>query len=219
MTQKKALVAGATGLIGKYLLEELAALGIYSQVYALVRTPGRISNADEIVSDYDTLSAVSLPDDITDVFCSLGTTIAKAGSKENFRKVDYDYVLKLAKLTREKGARSFLVVSALGADFRSMIFYNRVKGEMERDLGSFGFPLIGIFRPSLLEGEREEFRTGESAGHLLAKIINPFLIGGVRKYRSIHGRTVAKAMIRTAQKNPSGIRVLESDQIESFGKN
>ncbi|AOP34468.1 nucleoside-diphosphate sugar epimerase [Leptospira tipperaryensis] len=217
MSQKIALVAGASGLIGKYLLEELSHCGDYSKIYALVRRAGSITGAEEIVSDYDTLSATSLPKGITDVFCSLGTTISKAGSQENFRKVDYEYVLKLAKLTKSAGAKSFLVVSALGADFKSMVFYNRVKGEMERDLEKVGFSFTGIFRPSLLEGEREENRFGETVGHLLFKVVNPFLLGGTRKYRSIHGRTVAKAMITIAQKEPAGVRILESDRIESIG--
>ncbi|TGL97531.1 oxidoreductase [Leptospira barantonii] len=219
MAEKVALVAGATGLIGKYLLEELKSSGNYSKVYALVRKPGSVQGAEEIVSDYDTLAASSIPKGITDVFCSLGTTISKAGSQENFKKVDYEYVLKVAKLTKEKGARSFLVVTALGADVKSFVFYNRVKGEIERDLEGIGFPFLGIFRPSLLEGEREEARTGEAVGQFFAKIINPFLLGGTRKYRSIHGRTVAKAMISIAQKEPAGVRILESDRIESVGGN
>ncbi|MBM9502932.1 oxidoreductase [Leptospira sp. 201903071] len=219
MSQKIALVAGASGLIGKYLLEELSHSGDYSKIYALVRRSGSTEGAEEIVADYDTLSATLLPKGITDIFCSLGTTISKAGSQENFRKVDYDYVLKLAKLAKAAGAKSFLVVSALGADIKSMVFYNRVKGEMERDLKNVGFSFTGIFRPSLLEGEREEVRLGETVGHFLFKVVNPLLFGGTRKYRSIHGRIVAKAMITIAQKEPSGVRILESDRIESIGGN
>ncbi|KPZ76311.1 oxidoreductase [Leptospira kirschneri] len=217
MSQKIALVAGASGLIGKYLLEELSKSSYYQKVYALVRKPGNTTGAEAIISDYESLVASSLPKEITDVFCCLGTTISKAGSQENFRKVDHEYVLKLAKLTKEKGARSFLIVSALGADPKSFVFYNRVKGEMEKDLEKVGFSFLGIFRPSLLEGEREEVRPGEVVGHLVAKIVNPFLWGGIRKYRSIHGRTVAKAMIQIAEKEPKGIRILESDRIADFG--
>ncbi|EMY77543.1 NADH(P)-binding protein, PF13460 family [Leptospira weilii serovar Ranarum str. ICFT] len=213
MDRKNALVAGATGLIGKYLLEELSASAYYQKVYALVRRPGSVFGAEEIVSDFDTLSVASFPEGITDVFCSLGTTISKAGSRENFKKVDYEYVLKLAEFAKEKGAKSFLVVSALGADPKSLVFYNRVKGEMERGLEEIGFSFLGIFRPSLLEGERKEVRPGETVGQFFAKIVNPFLLGGIRKYRSIHGRTVAKAMIRIAQKEPRGVRILESDRI------
>ncbi|PJZ54750.1 oxidoreductase [Leptospira adleri] len=217
MSKKIALVAGASGLIGKYLLEEMSRSGEYSKVYALVRKSGSVVGAEEIVADFDTLSATSIPKGVSDVFCSLGTTISKAGSQENFRKVDYEYVIKLAELAKSAGVKSFLVVSALGADFKSMIFYNRVKGEMERDLEKIGFTFTGIFRPSLLEGEREEVRFGETVGHYLSKVVNPFLLGGIRKYRSIHGRTVAKAMITIAQKEPSGVRILESDRIESIG--
>ncbi|ULH27547.1 oxidoreductase [Leptospira weilii] len=217
MDRKNALVAGATGLIGKYLLEELSASAYYQKVYALVRKPGSVIGAEEIVSDFDVLSA--FPKEITDVFCCLGTTISKAGSQENFKKVDYEYVLKLAKLAKEKGARSFLVVSALGADSKSLVFYNRVKGEMERGLEDIRFSFLGIFRPSLLEGERVEARPGETVGKLFAKIVNPFLLGGIRKYRLIHGRTVAKTMIRIAEKEPTGVRILESDRIAAVGEN
>nr|WP_241555905.1 oxidoreductase [Leptospira yasudae] len=219
MAQKAALVAGATGLIGKYLLEELNASGEYQKIYALVRKPGSVLGAEEIVVDYDALNASSFPKGITEVYCSLGTTISKAGSQENFKKVDHEYVMQIAKLAKEKGVRSFLVVSALGADSKSFVFYNRVKGEMEKDLETIGFPFLGIFRPSLLEGEREETRPGEAVGQFFAKIINPLLLGGIRKYRSIHGRTAAKAMIRIAQKDPSGVRILESDRIEAVGGN
>ncbi len=219
MVQKLALVAGATGLIGKYLLEELSTSAEYQKVYALVRRPGSVVGAEEIVSDYDALVASLLPQGITDVFCSLGTTMSKAGSQENFKKVDYEYVLKLAKLVKEMGAQSFFVVSALGANPNSFVFYNRIKGEMERDLESVGFSFLGIFRPSLLEGEREEVRSGETLGQFFAKIVNPFLLGGIRKYRLIHGRTVAKAMIRIAEKEPTGVRILESDRIAAVGEN
>ncbi|AXR65704.1 oxidoreductase [Leptospira mayottensis] len=219
MAQKLALVAGATGLIGKYLLEELSTSAEYQKVYALVRRPGSVAGVEEIVSDYDALVASLFPQGITDVFCSLGTTISKAGSQENFKKVDYEYVLKLAKLVKEIGAKSFFVVSALGANPDSLVFYNRVKGEMERDLKNIDFSFLGIFRPSLLEGEREEVRPGETLGQFFAKIVNPFLLGGIRKYRSIHGRTVAKAMIRIAKKEATGVRILESDQIAIVGEN
>lgn len=139
MAQKLALVAGATGLIGTYLLEELSASAEYRKIYALVRRSGSVTGAEEIVSDYDALNVSLFPQGITDVFCSLGTTISKAGNRENFKKVDYEYVLKLAKLVKEIGAKSFCVVSALGADPNSFVFYNRVKGEMEKDLEGIGF--------------------------------------------------------------------------------
>lgn len=219
MAQKLALVAGATGLIGKYLLEELSTSPGYQKVYALVRRPVGVAGVEEIISDYDALVASILPQGITDVFCSLGTTISKAGSRENFKKVDYEYVLKLAKLVKEIGAKSFFVVSALGANPGSLVFYNRLKGEMERDLESLGFSFLGVFRPSLLEGKREEVRPGETVGQFFAKIVSPFLLGGIRKYRLIHGRTVAKAMIRIAEKEPTGVRILGSDRIAALGEN
>ncbi|MBE8246531.1 NAD-dependent epimerase/dehydratase family protein, partial [Leptospira borgpetersenii serovar Ballum] len=116
MAQKLALVAGATGFIGKYLLEELSTSPGYQKAYVLERRPVGVAGVEEIISDYDALVASLLPQGITDVFCSLGTTLSKAGSRENFKKVDYEYVLKLAKLVKALGAKSFFVVSALGAN-------------------------------------------------------------------------------------------------------
>jgi uncharacterized protein YbjT (DUF2867 family) len=140
------------------------------------------------------------------VICALGTTIKKAGSKERFREVDHDYPLAAARLALDAGARHFLLVSAIGASADSRVFYNRVKGELEDDLLALGFPLTTIVRPSLLLGDRSEFRLGEAVAGKLA-----FLVPG--RYRPVQARAVARALVAEAHRTGPERRVVESDEI------
>ena len=192
-----AQIAGATGLTGGHLLELLLADARYSRVHALVRKPALSAHArlQEHTFDFDHPVKPPCADD---VFCCLGTTIKKAGSQAAFRKVDFDYVVALARMARDAGAKRFLVVSSLGADARSAIFYNRVKGEMESALRDIGFDALHIFQPSLLLGDRQEARLAERLGIAASAFIAPFMLGPVRKYRPIEAKTVAKAMWKTA---------------------
>ena len=146
-----------------------------------------------------------------DVFCCLGTTIKQAGSQEAFRRVDYDYPVALAQAAARDGAKRLLVVSALGADARSKIFYNRVKGEMEAAVRAAGVPKTYFFRPSLLSGPRAEPRMGERVGLVVGAVLGPLL----GRFRPIHADLVAAAMIRAAERDlPS--QVFESPQIRSL---
>jgi uncharacterized protein YbjT (DUF2867 family) len=147
-----------------------------------------------------------------EVFCCLGTTITKAGSEEEFRRVDYEYPLALARFAKAVGAGKFLMVSALGADPKSAVFYNRVKGEVEQEIAAVGLPAAYFFRPSLLLGPRAESRPVEKIGIAVGKLIAPLLICGLRKYRPIHADAVAVAMVHVANHDvPTG--VIESDAI------
>lgn len=143
-------------------------------------------------------------------FCALGTTIGKAGSQAAFRAVDHDLVLTFAKAAKARGARAFHVVSALGADERSRVFYNRVKGEMERDVRALGFDGACAYRPSLLLGERVERRRGERAAIALAKLLRRALPARVR---GIPAEVVARAMSDHAKTSPQGWHVHLSDEI------
>ena len=176
------------------------------------RRPLALSHAKlrtELV-DFDGLR--SLGESCDDLFCCLGTTIRKAGSREAFRRVDHDYPLALAKLGKAAGTQQFLLVSALGADAGSSVFYSRVKGETERDIAAIGLPKIVFMRPSILLGERHEQRPGEKAGIFIGKLIAPLLLGRLRKYRPIRADDVAAAMIYAANHEvPSG--PVDSDQI------
>jgi len=149
----------------------------------------------------------------TDVFCCLGTTIGKAGSRAAFRRVDFDYPVALAHAAARDGAKRLLVVSALGADPGSRVFYNRVKGEMENSVRSAEVAKTCFFRPSVLSGPRAELRTGEVIGLAIGAVLGPLL----GRYRPIHGDLVAAAMVKAAlQDLPS--QVLESGEIRSLAQ-
>jgi uncharacterized protein YbjT (DUF2867 family) len=149
-------------------------------------------------------------------FCALGTTIATAGSKEAFYQVDHDLVLAFAKNAKAAGASTFVLVSSVGAEARSSNFYLKVKGEIEKDLESIGFNSLIILRPSMLMGERKEFRLGELIGKGAMTLFNPLMFGSLSKYKGIQGKTVAKAMLRLGKENLKGVHVLEGDALHAF---
>jgi uncharacterized protein YbjT (DUF2867 family) len=209
---RSALIAGASGLVGSHLLACLLASPGYARVVVLARRAPHLSHEKlqvEIV-DFDRLPP--LPGPLDDVFCCLGTTIATAGSREAFSRVDHDYPVELARRSREAGARRFLMVSALGADPGSRVFYNRVKGEAERDVAATGID-AWFLRPSLIDGPRPEFRLGERIGLMLARTIAPVLRGRLARYRAIHADRIACAMLRVASSGEPGPGAIESDRI------
>lgn len=211
--KRTALVAGATGLVGRQLLALLLDDEAYETVYAVVRRPLPAHPRLRLMEvDFNHLGEIALPP-ACDVFCCLGTTLRAAGSRQAFRTVDHDYAVNLAVAARKAGARQFLLVSALGADPASAIFYNRVKGETEKKIVQVGFPTVHIFRPSLLLGARPEKRPGEDA----AKWVNRWL--GIiipRRYRAIDSLKVARAMVCRAKEQTSGVCVHESDSLWDF---
>ncbi len=209
---RSAVVAGATGLVGGFVLRRLLADADFARVIVLARRPLHLSD-DKLqtrIVEFERLA--SLPGPVDDVFCCLGTTIAKAGSQAAFRKVDHEHVVALAKHARQAGAQRFLMVSALGASPRSRIFYNRVKGETERDVAAAGID-AWFFRPSLLDGPRQEVRSGERIGLVLMRLIGPLLRGPLAKYRAIHADTVAAAMVAVAKSGRPPPGAVESDSI------
>jgi uncharacterized protein YbjT (DUF2867 family) len=218
MEIKSALLVGASGLVGGHCLQFLLEESSYTRVVVLVRRPLSITH-DKLVqhvvdfSELETLGECLIADD---VYCCLGTTIKKAGTKEAFRKVDFDYPIKLAALAQHLGANQFLIVTSLGADPHSRIFYNRVKGEVEEAIRKISFITINIFHPSLLLGERTEHRIGEKAGAFIMSGLKYVLVGPLRKYRAIQARDVAKAMVQVAQKNLKGVNIFDSNQIQEI---
>lgn len=213
---KKALVVGATGLVGNQLLDLLLADKNYEEVKVLVRKPLGRKNPRlvEIIYDFDKPTKEVVTAD--DIFCCLGTTMKKAGSKEAFFTVDYEYPMQIARLSLKNGAKQFLIVTAMGADPESTFFYNRVKGEVEEDLRSLGFETVHFLRPSLLLGNRKDKRLGETIGEAVMRFFDPVLIGPLKKYRSIESSKVAKAMLVLAQKAEKGIFVHESTELQSY---
>jgi uncharacterized protein YbjT (DUF2867 family) len=153
---------------------------------------------------------------VDDVFCCLGTTIRAAGSREAFRGVDFGYVVGAAQAAAENGARQLLLISAVGADPGSRVFYSRVKGEVEDAVGELPFRGTQIFRPSLLLGKREQFRLGERIAALALPLVSFLLVGPARKYRPIKASAVAAAMLKVATTEPPGVNVFESNRIAAL---
>jgi len=209
-----ALLAGASGLVGSHCLRQLLADPTYARVRALVRRPIEVTDAklSQHLVDFDRLDAYATDVSADDVYCCLGTTMRKAGSREVFRRVDCDYPVALARLAKRQGARRFLLVSALGADPGSSVFYNRVKGEAERAVQAVGLERAWFFRPSLLKGDRAESRPAERAAILASYALNPLLVGRLSRYRSIAPATVAAAMLYVA-KHGYDRAVIDSDEI------
>ena len=172
---RTAVVVGASGLVGSHLLEALLASPQYSRVIALVRRPlnTKHTKLEELPADVDRLKGFP----VDDVFCALGTTIRKAGSKEAFLKVDKDLPLSLAKWALLNGAQEFALVSSVGADAASSNFYLQVKGSLEAELSAMSFRSVHVARPSFLLGDRAERRIGERLGIYAAALVQPFLLG------------------------------------------
>ena len=206
------LVIGSTGLIGNHLLFELAKKG--SEVIAITRRS--ISNLPENVSLLninfdDFLENGSLPS-CDHVYICLGTTIKKAGNKSEFKKVDFDYCVSFAKKAREVGATKISLISSVGANPYVNNFYLRTKGEVEEEIKKIDFQVINIFRPSLLIGRRHESRFLEKIGQNLSSFVNFFLIGPLRKYRSVKAANVAYCMANYEQSD--GISYLYFDDFD-----
>jgi uncharacterized protein YbjT (DUF2867 family) len=216
---RTALLAGATGLVGSHCLSQLLSDPAYGRVVAVVRRPLPLNDPklDTRVVDFDRLAAADVPP-IDDVYCALGTTIRRAGSRDAFRRVDHDYVVALARRAAERGAARFVLVSAIGADARSLVFYSRVKGETERDVAAVSFDAVHLLRPSLLMGERSEHRSGERLMITVFSGLAPLLLGPLRRYRPIAAEVVARAMRAVARSGGSGILVYESDRIAQLGE-
>jgi uncharacterized protein YbjT (DUF2867 family) len=212
---KTALLAGSTGLIGKQLLQLLLDDPYYNEVKAISRKPLDIQHPklQNLVTDLNSLTQHHDELKTDDVFCCLGTTIKQAGSQEAFRKVDYEYPLELARLTKNQGATQYLIITALGSDAKSGIFYNRVKGEAEKAIEEVGFQSYHIFRPSLLLGDRTEKRAGEGAATAVYKALG-FLIP--LKYKAIDSGKVARGMLHFARQNVRGMFIHESKELQQF---
>lgn len=213
-----ALILGASGLIGSELVKILVGQHRYKKIHMLVRGPIDIIDpiCEPHVVDFDRLEEYADLFQVRDVFCCLGTTIKKAKSKDAFRKVDFEYPVRAAKIAADAGAEKFLIVTAMGADPKSLFFYNQVKGEVEDTLKTVNLPSIHIFRPSLLLGERAEFRFGEKIAEKASIFLNPMMVGPLRSYKAIQAKTVAAAMAAIAASNHSGVHIYPSHEIEEI---
>lgn len=211
LTPQHVLLAGATGLTGEHLLDRLLNEPTVARVLAPSRRPlADHPRLDNPVGEIAELLP-QLQGPLDTAFCCLGSTIRQAGSQEAFRAIDLDLVVAVGARARELGARHYVVISALGADANSSVFYNRTKGEMEAALKAQDWPQLTLARPSLLLGPRSEFRLGER----LAAPLMRWLPG---KYRGIAACTLARALWRLALETDQGTRVVESDELRRLGR-
>jgi uncharacterized protein YbjT (DUF2867 family) len=236
-----AIVSGASGLVGIQLLHQLFQNKSFDWIISIGRRELALKNHKllQVKVDFDNLEKLNLEEAIREknmggekqsllkatnetstsyiAFCALGTTIKKAGSKENFYRIDHDFVINFARMALRMGVKRFLYISALGADARSSIFYNKTKGAVEDDLKRMDFDYVGIFQPSLLLGERNESRLGEEIGKVVMKAITFF--GLFSKYKPVYGYQVAKAMIvKALDFQISGNETISSSEIHKMTK-
>lgn len=217
---KTALVFGATGQTGELLTDLLLADVRYENILLFVRKPkGKVHpKLKEIHNPLTNITEIAPQITGGDVFCCLGTTIAKAGSQTAFKQVDYDLPVAIANAAAANGVKTMVTITAVGSDAQSRNFYLRTKGEAERDIAKAGIENTVFVRPSMLLGARKEFRLGEMMGKALVYLINPLMVGGLKHYKGIHSQTVAKAMIALANDGQKGIRYIENEVLFEIGK-
>ena len=215
---KTALIIGSTGLIGSHLLNLLLDSSDYTKVITFVKRDTGIKHKKltQHIIDFDkpeTYKELVVGDDF---FCTIGTTIKKAGSKEAFRKVDFEYPRQFAAYALQNKDKQFLIISSLGADSNSGNFYLKTKGEIQDFLKDSKIESVAVLQPSLLLGDRKEFRLGEKIGAFFMKTLSFMFLGNLKKYKAIEAKTVAKAMLTIAQQNNSGFKIYESDVIQEI---
>ncbi|MBC7790190.1 MAG: oxidoreductase [Anaerolineae bacterium] len=212
---KSVLILGATGLVGNECVRQFAHHPAFERVVVLARKPlppGMSSpKVREHIVEFDGMKDYATLFSTTHVLCALGTTLRSAGSKSRFRDVDYGFVLTAARLGKQQGARHFLLVSSLGADPSSRVFYSRVKGEAEVAVAGLSYRSLTIVRPSLLLGTRREFRLGEA-------LTKPLAFLAPAMYRPVHARDVAAALLHAAVADQPGRRIIESRDIRALAR-
>lgn len=217
---RKAVVVGATGLVGGYIVRELLVQELFTHVMVLTRRPLEIKHPklEQAILDWKhPEEAAPFFQGAHDVFCSLGTTMKKAGTKERFRQVDLEYPLLTAQMAKEAGAVQMLSVSAMGADPDSRIYYNRIKGEAEEALAAVGLQALHLFRPSLIVGKRPERRLGESAAAVVMKAVDGLMTGRLSAYRATPASVIARAIVRIALAGAKGVHIYPNDVIRAIG--
>jgi uncharacterized protein YbjT (DUF2867 family) len=214
VSPKSVLLLGATGLVGGECLKLLGGDPAFDRVIVLTRKSFQNAPSARVEChkvNFDDPASFGTFVNVDTVVCSLGTTIKKAGSQEAFRKVDYEYPLMFARLALEAGARHFLLVSSAGANAQSRVFYSRVKGEVEAAISSLGYPTLSIFRPSLLLGQRTEFRRGELISQKVFGALG-FLMP--RSVRPVHASQVAAAIVKQAHSISNGVRLFANAELQ-----
>jgi uncharacterized protein YbjT (DUF2867 family) len=217
---KTAIILGATGLTGSLLLEQLLIDNRYTKIKLFSRTSSEIKH-DKIEEHLVDLLALSSHKNLfiaDEVFCCIGTTKAKTPNEEQYLQIDYGIPVMAAQLCKQNNINTFVVISALGADKKSKIFYNRTKGRMEEAVLMEKIPNTYVLQPSLIGGNRSESRFGESIAKVFMKLLNPFMFGSLSKYKTIHPITISKCMVILANNShPSGR--IPSNEIKKIVEN
>lgn len=215
---RSALVVGATGLVGSTLVKLLCESEEYAAVNVISRRPLDYFHPKLIVTlrEFDQIAESDI-EFAHEVFCCLGTTIKKAGTREAFEKVDFEYPMTIAALAKNKGIGHFIVISAMGADEKALAYYSRVKGKLETGLIKMDFSRLSIVRPSLITGNRSEFRLGETIGAKALSVMNPLLVGPLKKVRSIPAEQIALAMkVMALHGKQEKVAIYLSDEIATM---
>ncbi len=209
------LIAGASGLVGNELLQLTLTKEAIGSIHLVNRRILEIQHPklEQHMVDFSDLKNLKCSAPIDIVFCSLGTTIKNAGSKEKFKAVDYEYVVNLAKWAESNRVGKFIVVSAMGADSKSSIFYSKIKGEMQEALSELSIPSISVLQPSLLLGNRSEFRLGEKIAIGLMTVLNLLFVGPLKKHKGIPALTVARAMLTLGNNKAPGVTIFSNDKL------
>ncbi len=211
---KTAIVIGSSGLIGSELVKQLQNNANYSKIILLNRKASGIAHQkiEERIINFDAPDLKGISGD--DIFCAIGTTIRKAGSKAAQYKIDCEYPSTLAALLKPQGVKQFVLVSSIGADENTSNFYLRTKGQLEKNIANLGFQTTLIFRPSILLGKRKEFRLGEKIAIVLMQALSPLMLGSFKKYRGVQAAKVASNMLELANAGKTGLHIIESDKIQ-----
>ena len=203
-------------MLFRSVLDQLLADNDYSNITVLTRKTLNKNHPKlkEVLVNFDRLEDHSTDIIADTIFCCLGTTIKTAGSQEAFKKVDYEYPLRVGEIAKQNGAKKYLLVSALGSSKNSLLFYNRVKGDVEDSIGKLNFDAFHILQPSLIIGERKEHRAGEGIAQKLSPLYDSLMFGPLSKYKSIKAEQIAKAMIHYSKSEAKGILKHESDELQ-----
>jgi len=216
---KTAIILGATGLTGSILLKKLIEDDRYETIKLFSRSKieGMPSKVVQHVGDMLELESFQKDFIADEVFCCIGTTAKKTPDKTIYKAIDYGIPVIAAKLSKVNNINTFLVVSALGANAKSSVFYNKTKGEMERDVIAQNITNTYILQPSIIGGNRQETRTGEKIGLAIFKIFQPLMIGKLKKYQLIEAETIANALVKLANSTSNKTRIT-SDKIKEISK-
>ena len=219
--KKTAIILGASGLTGGFVLQKLIEDDRYDTIKLFSRS--KIEGLPNKVKQFigDLLEFNQFKDDFTadEVYCCIGTTAKKTPDKTLYKKIDFGIPVAAAKLSKENNIPTFLVISAMGANKNSTVFYNKTKGEMEQNVLKQQLKKTFILRPSLIGGDRQESRRLEKIGMVIFKLIQPLFIGKLKKYKIVNGETIAQAMIYLANTNHYADVIITSDDINKLGNN